>query len=139
LLLISVTAFAIVYTLGNILSLTRFVLKFSWNGAQTFSQWCSFSSGFLLGPLRQLKNMFAPTRLIATLVFIVMMIVTVVVAVVVPIDGVRWFVEIREMVLTGCCRSANRFWFFCAWPSSSSRSSGPRATPDCFCTVVFCV
>jgi len=45
--------FAVLYTLGNITMIC--------------------STGFLIGPMRQLKNMFAPTRAIATIVFLVAM------------------------------------------------------------------
>jgi len=50
------TAFAVLYTFGNILSLA--------------------STGFLVGPLRQLKSMFDPTRVITTIVFLAAMIMT---------------------------------------------------------------
>ncbi|OWF44641.1 vesicle transport protein SFT2B-like [Mizuhopecten yessoensis] len=52
--------FAVLYTFGNVLSLT--------------------STCFLMGPLNQLKKMFAKTRIIATLLVIVMFILTLVCA-----------------------------------------------------------
>ncbi|CAH0395786.1 unnamed protein product [Bemisia tabaci] len=48
--------FAVFYTLGNVISLA--------------------STCFLMGPFKQLKKMFAETRLIATVVTIIMMILT---------------------------------------------------------------
>ncbi|KAI3637054.1 hypothetical protein MIR68_004760 [Amoeboaphelidium protococcarum] len=51
-----VVPFAILYTFGNLSSL--------------------FSTGFLIGPVRQCKNMFDPVRLIASLIFFGAMIVT---------------------------------------------------------------
>ncbi|KAH3736707.1 vesicle transport protein SFT2B-like [Dreissena polymorpha] len=54
------TLFAIFYTLGNILSLA--------------------STCFLMGPLSQLKKMFAQTRIFATILVIVMLILTLVCA-----------------------------------------------------------
>ncbi len=55
--------FAILYTIGNIISLS--------------------STAFLVGPVKQLKNMFAQKRIIATIVFLSAMILTLVVAIVV--------------------------------------------------------
>jgi hypothetical protein len=55
--------FAILYTIGNIVSLS--------------------STAFLVGPVKQLKNMFAQKRIIATIVFLSAMILTLVVAIVV--------------------------------------------------------
>ncbi|KAG0244636.1 Vesicle transport protein [Actinomortierella wolfii] len=52
--------FAVFFTLGNIISL--------------------FSTAFLIGPMRQLKTMFAPVRMIASIVYIVTMILTLIVA-----------------------------------------------------------
>ncbi|XP_033114368.1 vesicle transport protein SFT2B-like isoform X2 [Anneissia japonica] len=52
-ILLSLALFAVFYTIGNIMSV-----------ASTF---------FLMGPVRQLKNMFKPTRLVATiLVFLLL-------------------------------------------------------------------
>eukprot|EP01120_Amphizonella_sp_Union-15-10_P010491 TRINITY_DN4204_c0_g1_i1.p1 TRINITY_DN4204_c0_g1~~TRINITY_DN4204_c0_g1_i1.p1 ORF type:complete len:159 (-),score=5.90 TRINITY_DN4204_c0_g1_i1:90-566(-) len=53
---LSVVPFAVLYTVGNILALS--------------------ATGFLVGPLRQLKTMFEPTRLIATIVYLVTLILT---------------------------------------------------------------
>lgn len=52
--------FAILYTIGNIVSLS--------------------STAFLVGPVKQCKNMFAEKRAIATVVFLTAMIATLVVA-----------------------------------------------------------
>ena len=63
--------FAILYTIGNIISLC--------------------STAFLVGPVKQIKNMFAEKRLIATIVFLVSMIITLVVAIAVrPHADARW-------------------------------------------------
>jgi hypothetical protein len=56
LLFVSIVAFATLYTIGNLLSLS--------------------STLFLMGPLRQIKSMFDPTRLFATIVFIAAMAMT---------------------------------------------------------------
>lgn len=56
LILVSIVAFATLYTIGNIMSLS--------------------STLFLMGPLRQLKSMFDPTRLFATIIFIASMAMT---------------------------------------------------------------
>ncbi|XP_018011455.1 vesicle transport protein SFT2B-like, partial [Hyalella azteca] len=50
------TIFAILYTLGNCLALV--------------------STCFLMGPLKQLERMFAPTRLVATIIMILALIMT---------------------------------------------------------------
>ncbi|XP_076445154.1 vesicle transport protein SFT2A-like [Babylonia areolata] len=55
------TIFAILYTLGNILSLA--------------------STCFLMGPCNQIKKMFAKTRVIATLLVLVMFVLTLVCAI----------------------------------------------------------
>ncbi|XP_046325611.1 vesicle transport protein SFT2B-like [Haliotis rufescens] len=52
--------FAVLYTIGNILSLS--------------------STCFLMGPLNQLKKMFAKTRIIATILVLVMFVLTIVCA-----------------------------------------------------------
>ena len=39
------------------------------------------STAFLVGPMRQFKNMFANRRIVATMIFLVMMILTLVVAI----------------------------------------------------------
>ncbi|XP_052810250.1 vesicle transport protein SFT2B-like [Mya arenaria] len=55
-----ITLFAIFYTIGNIMSLS--------------------STCFLMGPLNQLKKMFAQTRIFATILVVVMLILTLVCA-----------------------------------------------------------
>ncbi|KAG0261314.1 hypothetical protein DFQ27_003062 [Actinomortierella ambigua] len=52
--------FATFFTLGNVISL--------------------LSTAFLIGPMRQVKTMFAPVRMIASIVYIVVMILTLIVA-----------------------------------------------------------
>ncbi|KAI8049571.1 Got1/Sft2-like family-domain-containing protein [Syncephalis plumigaleata] len=56
------TGFAILYTLGNVISLC--------------------STGFLIGPMRQLKTMFAKVRVVATIIYIVALVGTLLVAIV---------------------------------------------------------
>ncbi|XP_038593154.1 vesicle transport protein SFT2A [Micropterus salmoides] len=56
LLFISVKLFALFYTLGNVAALA--------------------STCFLMGPLKQLRRMFEPTRLIATIVMLLCLILT---------------------------------------------------------------
>ncbi|KAI8801536.1 vesicle transport protein, partial [Cladochytrium replicatum] len=53
--------FAVLYTFGNIISLV--------------------ATGFLVGFLTQLKKMFDPTRLVATIIFLAAMVVTFLVAI----------------------------------------------------------
>ncbi|KAF6208248.1 hypothetical protein GE061_016700 [Apolygus lucorum] len=55
------TLFAVFYTLGNIVSL--------------------LSTCFLMGPVNQVKKMFAPTRVVATVVALSMIVVTFIVAI----------------------------------------------------------
>lgn len=57
-----VTVFAIFYTLGNIISM--------------------LSTCFLMGPFKQIKKMFSPTRVIATIIVIVSIALTLVAAIV---------------------------------------------------------
>lgn len=53
--------FGVLYTLGNIISLA--------------------STGFLVGPMKQVKQMFAEKRIIATIVFLSALVLTLVVAI----------------------------------------------------------
>ncbi|KAF9971861.1 hypothetical protein BGZ65_010167 [Modicella reniformis] len=55
-----VALFAVFFTLGNIISL--------------------MSTTFLIGPAKQLKTMFAPVRMVASIVFLSMIVITLVVA-----------------------------------------------------------
>ncbi|KAG0207906.1 hypothetical protein BGX28_000990 [Mortierella sp. GBA30] len=52
--------FAVFFTLGNVISL--------------------FSTAFLIGPARQLKTMFAPVRMVASIVYLSLIIITFIVA-----------------------------------------------------------
>jgi hypothetical protein len=52
----NITAFSILYTIGNVTAIA--------------------STCFLMGPVKQFKNMFAPTRLIATIVMLVSLLLT---------------------------------------------------------------
>ncbi|RKP10657.1 Got1/Sft2-like family-domain-containing protein [Thamnocephalis sphaerospora] len=61
LLTLNITGFAIIYTLGNLISLG--------------------STGFLIGPLRQLKTMFAKVRVFATIIYLVLLVATLVEAI----------------------------------------------------------
>jgi len=63
----------IAISFGNI---NGFVLLYSFGNAIAI-----FATVFLMGPWRQLKNMFAQVRILATLVFLGMLITTIVVAV----------------------------------------------------------
>eukprot|EP00887_Chlorella_sp_A99_P001241 scaffold14.g1241.t1 len=54
------TKFAVLYTLGNVLSI--------------------FSTMFLVGPFKQIQNMFDPKRAIATVVYLLTMVLTLVAA-----------------------------------------------------------
>jgi len=60
--------FAVFYTMGNITSL--------------------MSTCFLMGPIKQIKKMFAPTRAIATIVVLVMIVLTLITAIVLK---KKWF------------------------------------------------
>ncbi|KAF9300364.1 hypothetical protein BGZ74_007994 [Mortierella antarctica] len=44
------------------------------------SPWYQYSTSFLIGPAKQIKTMFAPVRMIASIVFIAMMLITLIVA-----------------------------------------------------------
>ncbi|CAL1543061.1 unnamed protein product [Lymnaea stagnalis] len=73
--------FAVLYTIGNILSLV--------------------STCFLMGPLNQLKKMFATTRIIATILVFVMIILTLVFAFATKIKGlVIVFCVLQFLALT---------------------------------------
>lgn len=63
--------FAILYSLGNICTLISYAF---------FEAFLTFSTGFLIGPLRQLQQMIDPNRLVATIVFFAALAVTLVVA-----------------------------------------------------------
>eukprot|EP00164_Ancoracysta_twista_P002596 GFYU01003452.1.p1 GENE.GFYU01003452.1~~GFYU01003452.1.p1 ORF type:complete len:161 (+),score=37.34 GFYU01003452.1:142-624(+) len=93
--------FAVTYTLGNLLSLG--------------------STAFIIGPMRQLKNMFSKTRLIASIVYLVTMIATLVCAfqgvspiliiflILIQLCALAWYVAsyipyARQMI-TSCCKS----------------------------------
>jgi hypothetical protein len=56
----NINGFVILYSFGNVVAIC--------------------ATGFLMGPMKQLKSMFAPVRIIATLVFIGLLITTLVVA-----------------------------------------------------------
>eukprot|EP00301_Raphidiophrys_heterophryoidea_P024746 c8130_g1_i2.p1 GENE.c8130_g1_i2~~c8130_g1_i2.p1 ORF type:complete len:185 (+),score=28.88 c8130_g1_i2:42-557(+) len=98
----NILSFAVLYTLGNLISL--------------------FSSAFIVGPLRQVKTMFHPTRRIATCVYFIAMALTLVVAftsgrpvlcilmIVVQWCALVWYILSyipygRKMV-TSCCKTA---------------------------------
>uniref|UniRef100_A0AAZ3RUZ8 Vesicle transport protein n=1 Tax=Oncorhynchus tshawytscha TaxID=74940 RepID=A0AAZ3RUZ8_ONCTS len=58
--------FAVFYTLGNLAALS----------SRCVFPLCVYSTCFLMGPLKQLKRMFEPTRLIATCVMLLCLILT---------------------------------------------------------------
>lgn len=49
---------------------------------------CSYSTCFLVGPMKQLKNMFAEKRLIATIIVIISFVLTLIAAIVVNIYSI---------------------------------------------------
>ena len=57
-------------------NINGFVLLYSFGNAVAI-----FATMFLMGPWRQFKNMFAPVRIVATLVFLGLLVATIVVAV----------------------------------------------------------
>lgn len=59
--MVNIPGFVLLYSFGNIISI--------------------FATLFLMGPMRQLKSMFAPVRVVATIVFIGMLIATIIVAI----------------------------------------------------------
>jgi hypothetical protein len=105
----NVTQFGILYTLGNIVALFRWG---AWKGVRRActrrnspppsSALCdqARSTAFLFGPVRQFKNMFARTRIVATLVYFAALIGTLVVAIKVRAGGwwARcWGLEFRSL------------------------------------------
>ena len=71
--------FAVLYTLGNFTALGRLDLisAIIYFRSQTESNSLFyFSTMFLMGPVKQMKNMFAKTRLVATIVMIVAFVLT---------------------------------------------------------------
>ncbi|KAF9422306.1 hypothetical protein BGZ94_008598 [Podila epigama] len=56
----NLTTFAVFFTFGNIISM--------------------LSTSFLIGPAKQLKTMFAPVRMVASIVFLALIVVTLIVA-----------------------------------------------------------
>eukprot|EP00301_Raphidiophrys_heterophryoidea_P021573 c5963_g1_i1.p1 GENE.c5963_g1_i1~~c5963_g1_i1.p1 ORF type:complete len:182 (-),score=22.51 c5963_g1_i1:256-759(-) len=98
----NIAAFAVLYTVGNIIALC--------------------SSGFLVGPCKQVKNMFAPTRRIATCVYFVAMILTIIVAfatkkpalciimIVIQWAALVWYflsyIPYGRRMVTNCCKTA---------------------------------
>lgn len=75
------TTFAVFYTLGNICSL--------------------LSTCFLMGPIKQIKKMFASTRIIATCVVLIMFVLTIVAACVLHKAGLALlFIIIQSLAMT---------------------------------------
>jgi hypothetical protein len=64
-------AFGVFYTIGNLCLLGRYVLSLQerWLLVRLTDR-CTSSSFFLIGPTRQLKMMFKPIRLIATIIYL---------------------------------------------------------------------
>eukprot|EP00949_MAST-11_sp_MAST-11-sp1_P005182 g5182.t1 len=70
--------FAVLYTMGNIVSL--------------------MSTGFVWGPMRQLKAMFKPVRIVATVVYLTTLVLVLVVALAVPDFGGKTAVIIMLLI-----------------------------------------
>ncbi|KAH9500641.1 Vesicle transport protein SFT2B [Bulinus truncatus] len=94
-----VIIFAVLYTLGNLLSLA--------------------STCFLMGPVNQIKKMFAATRVIATILVFVMLILTLVCA---------FALKIKVLVLICCILQ----FFALAWYSISYIPFARDAIKKCF-------
>lgn len=83
-----IVVFAVFYTLGNVISMARWAscwfrsTRTSHKPANE-SLFSGFSTCFLMGPFKQIKKMFAETRLIATIIVLVMMVLTFIAAIVV--------------------------------------------------------
>ena len=82
-----IKGFIICFVLGVILSILSTTLLFMPNGVVIFAVLYTFgnilalaSTCFLMGPLNQLKKMFAKTRVIATILVMVMFVLTLVCA-----------------------------------------------------------
>ncbi|XP_061176875.1 vesicle transport protein SFT2B-like [Saccostrea echinata] len=80
-------AFAVCFVLGITLSILGSVLLWFKNGLVLFAVFYTFgnilslaSTCFLMGPFKQLKKMFAKTRVIATILVLVMFVLTLVCA-----------------------------------------------------------
>eukprot|EP00758_Cryptobia_borreli_P012597 Tbor_TRINITY_DN5764_c0_g1::TRINITY_DN5764_c0_g1_i1::g.20271::m.20271 len=86
-----IIGFILCLSLGGLFSIVSFVTLFQENYTffailNTLSNVMAIGSTFFLaGPKKQLKNMFAKTRIVATIVYLVMMVLTFVVALVVKI------------------------------------------------------
>ena len=73
-----ISLFVIFYTTGNVVSMLRYIyfseFVFISNKSFTFcTNLIFFSTCFLMGPVNQLKRMFAETRIFATILVFVMM------------------------------------------------------------------
>lgn len=82
-----IKGFIICFVLGCLLSILATALLFMKNGVVIFAVLYTFgnvlalaSTCFLMGPLNQLKKMFAKTRVIATILVLVMFVLTLVCA-----------------------------------------------------------
>ncbi|CAG2242198.1 Vesicle transport protein SFT2A,Vesicle transport protein SFT2B [Mytilus edulis] len=82
-----IKGFVICFVLGVVLSILATALLFMKNGLVIFAVLYTFgnvlalaSTCFLMGPLNQLKKMFAKTRIIATILVLVMFVLTLVCA-----------------------------------------------------------
>ncbi len=85
--------FGILYSIGNLVSLC--------------------STAFVVGPMKQVKNMFAEKRIIATIVFLSAMVLTLVVAIVVRCVACCESLPARARGLTWACE-CNRCVRLCA-------------------------
>lgn len=78
-ILVTSRKFALLYTLGNLLLVGRFVIK-------DVSVYCFCSTTFLMGPMQQLKTMFNRERVVPSVLYLTSMILTIVCAIQVSID-----------------------------------------------------
>uniref|UniRef100_A0A915EKD2 Vesicle transport protein n=1 Tax=Ditylenchus dipsaci TaxID=166011 RepID=A0A915EKD2_9BILA len=68
------TGFAVMVSLGSVISIVGMCFS-----PHVFLQpSCKFSSFFLSSPMKQLKKMFEPVRIVATLLFLIMIVLTLV-------------------------------------------------------------
>lgn len=82
-----IVVFAVFYTIGNLVSMARWVdNRNTFHTCRLIISISTCSTCFLMGPFKQIKKMFAETRLIATSIVIVSIVMTFVSAIVVYYD-----------------------------------------------------
>lgn len=108
--------FAIFYTIGNLVSMARWVDNWTPEISHMPANWFYLphcSTCFLMGPFKQIKKMFAETRLIATSIVIVSIVMTFVSAMV---------VYIMILIYFSSRFTHNHVYFFvCSWKRPDSR------------------